>query len=78
MYSIKNGTNQSIPLSSPPVSEASRAVANLTERKSPHTPLFVSKNLSVCLSVCLLQTLTPIISGLAEWDEIFLGQLWLF
>ena len=26
----------------------------------------VSKNLSVCLSVCLLPNLTPIISGLAE------------
>ena len=33
----------------PPASEASREVANLTE-KNPHPPYMVSKNLSVCLS----------------------------
>ena len=32
----------------PPASEASREVANLTERKNPHTPVC-----GVCLSVCL-------------------------
>ena len=35
----------------PPENVASREVANLTERKYPHTPHMVSKNLSVCLSV---------------------------
>ena len=35
----------------PPASEASREVANLTERKNPHTKVFV------CLSVCLLPTI---------------------
>ena len=35
----------------PPVSEASREVANLTERKICIPPYRVSKNLSVCLSV---------------------------
>ena len=52
-----------------PVTEASKEVANLTERKNPHTPVYGVKEfvcLSVCLSVCLLQTLTTIISGLAE------------
>ena len=37
----------------PHASEASREVANFNERKNPHTPYMVSKNLSVCLSVCL-------------------------
>ena len=45
-----------------PASEASREVANLTEGKIGIPPYMVSKN----LSVYLLQTLTPIISGLAE------------
>ena len=46
-------------------SEASREVANLTERKNMHTLVYGVKN----LSVCLIQTLTPIIPGLAktEW-----------
>ena len=34
-----------------PASEASREVANLTERKNPHTPLYGVKEF-VCLSVC--------------------------
>ena len=48
-----------------PASEASREVANLTERKNPHTPVYGVKEfgycLSICLSVCLWSTLTPII-----------------
>ena len=44
----------------PPASKASREVAILTERKNPHTPLYGVKEF-VCLSVRLLQTLTPII-----------------
>ena len=35
-----------------PASEASREVANLTERKNPHTPVYGVKEY-VCLSVCL-------------------------
>ena len=35
----------------PPASEASREVANLTERKNPHTPVYDVKEF-VCLSVC--------------------------
>ena len=49
----------------PPASKVSREVANLTERKNPHVPVYGVKEfvlLSVCLSVCLLQTLTQIIS----------------
>ena len=46
----------------PIASKASREVANLTERKNQHTPM-VSNYLSVCPSVRLLQTLTPIIQG---------------
>ena len=49
-----------------PLSEASMEVGNLTERKNSHTPYMVSKN----LSVCLLQTLTPIISGLAKQNGL--------
>ena len=45
----------------PLASEASREVANLTERKNPHTPVYGVKEF-VHLSLCLLQTLTPIIS----------------
>ena len=55
-----------------PASEASREVANLTERKNPHTPVYGVKEF-VHLSVCLWSTLTPIISGLAEqnWLQFF-------
>ena len=35
----------------PPASEANREVANLTERKNPHTPVYGVKEF-VCLSVC--------------------------
>ena len=35
----------------PPASEASREVANLTERKNPRTPVYGVKEF-VCLSVC--------------------------
>ena len=46
----------------PSANEASRAVANLTEIKNPHTPLCGVKEF-VCLSVCLWSTLTPIIAS---------------
>ena len=48
-----------------PASEASRKVANLTERKNPHTPVYGVKEF-----VCLLQILTPIISGLAKQNGL--------
>ena len=37
----------------PPASEASREVANLTERKNPHTPVYGVKEF-VCVSVCYI------------------------
>ena len=49
----------------PPASEVSREVANLIERKNPHAPVYGVKE-----CVCLLQTLTPIISGLAEQNGL--------
>ena len=52
---IKNWTDfQKLFDINPLASEASREVANLTERKNQHTPFMVSKILSVqvCLSVC--------------------------
>ena len=57
--------------------EASREVANLTERKNPLTPVFGVKEF-VCLSVCLLPNSIPIISGLAKPNglKFFLGHLW--
>ena len=42
-----------------------KEVANLTERKNLHTPVYGVKEF-VCLSGCLWSTLIPIISGLAE------------
>ena len=38
----------------PPASKVSREVANLTERKNPHYPVYGVKRicLSVCMSVC--------------------------
>ena len=51
-------------LNNPPVSEASREVANLTERKICIPLYMVSKNLSVCLSVAEIITLIrPIRKG---------------
>ena len=50
----------------PPASEASRELANLTERKNPHAPVYVVKKF-----VRLLQTLTPVISGLADFTTLF-------
>ena len=47
----------------PPVSEASREVANLTERKNLHTPIYSAKEF-VCLSVCL---------SVSKFDLNFLG-----
>ena len=48
-----------------PAREANREVANLTERKNPHTPICCVKEF-----VCLLQSLTPIISGLAKQNGL--------
>ena len=48
-----------------PASEASREIANLTERKNQHIPMYGVKEF-VCLSVWLWSTLTPIIPGLAK------------
>jgi hypothetical protein len=52
-----------------PASEASREVENFDWRKNTHPSVYGVKEfmtLSVCLSVCLLQNSTPIISGLAK------------
>ena len=57
-----------------PASEANRELANLTERKVHTHPYMVSKNLSVCLPVCLSVTnfdLNYIRTGEIEWAEIF-------
>ena len=56
-----------------PASKASREVANLDERKNPHTPVYGVKEY-----VCLWSTLTSIISVLAKhnWLKKILGQLW--
>ena len=43
-------TRSSLANNYPPASEASREVANLTERKNPHTPVYGVKEF-VCLSV---------------------------
>ena len=48
----------------PPAREVSREVANLTERKNPHTPVCVVKEF-----VCLLPNSTPIISGMAKQNH---------
>ena len=48
------------------MSQASREVANLTERKKNIPPYMVSKN----LSVCLWATLIPIISKLAKQNGL--------
>ena len=53
----------------PPVSEASMDLPNLTERKNSHTPFYGVIEF-VRLSVCLLQTLTPIILGLAKQNGL--------
>ena len=50
------------------MSEASKGGSKLTERKNPHTPVYGVKEF-VRLSVCLLQTLTPIISGVTEQNQ---------
>ena len=56
-----------------PASEASRQVANLTERKNPHTPIYGDKEF-----VCLWSTLTPIVLGLVKQNgpKKILGHLW--
>ena len=54
------------------MSEASREVANLTERKNPHTPVYGVKEF-VCLSVTKFDP--NLRTGRTEWAEIFLGHL---
>ena len=58
----------------PPASEASREVANLTERKYPHTPVYGVKEF-VCLSVTKFDP-NYLRTGKTKWAEIFLGRLW--
>ena len=54
----------------PPASKLSREVANLTERKNLHTPIYGNKEFA-CPSFCLsVTTLTPIISGQAEQNGL--------
>ena len=54
----------------PPVSEASREVANLTERKNQNTPVYGVKE-SVCLSVTKFDP-NYLRTDKTEWAEIFL------
>ena len=61
---LEGGGGNKIVQCYPSASQASGKVANLTERKNPHTPEYGVKEL-VHMSVCLIQTLTPIILGLA-------------
>ena len=53
----------------PPASKASGEVANLTERKNPHAPVYGVKEF-VCLSVTKFD---PIFSGLAKQNGLNLG-----
>ena len=52
----------------PPASEASEEVANLTERKNPHTPAQGVKEF-VCLSVTNFDS-NDLRTGKTEWAEI--------
>ena len=55
----------------PPASQASREVANLTERKNLHTPVYGVKEF-VCLSVCLsVANFVPdyLRTGRTEWAK---------
>ena len=49
-------------------------MANLTERKNPHTPIYGVKEF-VCLSVTKFNP-NYLRTGETEWAEIFLGHLW--
>ena len=62
-YNVGNLVIMAIPLQAKQV----REVANLTKRKNP--PVSGVKEF-VCLSVCQLQTITPIISGLAKQNGL--------
>ena len=44
----------------PPTSKARREVANLTERKNPHTPFMVSKNLFIPTQIAKFITIHEI------------------
>ena len=52
--------------------EASREVANFTERKNPHTPAYCVKEL-VCLSSVTKFDHNYLRTGKIEWAEIFFG-----
>ena len=60
----------------PPASEASREVANLTERKNLHTPEYGVKEffLLSCLSVVNFDP-NYLRTSRTEWADIFLGHL---
>ena len=49
----------------PPASEGSREVANLTERKNPHTPVYGVKEF-VCLSVINFSSLLNLLFNFIE------------
>ena len=55
----------------PPASEAIKELADLTERKNPHTPVYGVKE-SVCLSVTNFE-LNYLWTGRIEWSEFFLN-----
>ena len=60
----------------PPASKASWEVANLTERKNPHAPLYGVKEF-VRLSVCLFDFDPNYFrTGRTKWAEILTGHLW--
>ena len=52
----------------PPLSEASREVSNLTERKNPHNTVYGVKNVSVCLSVTNFDP-NYFMTGKTEWAK---------
>ena len=60
----------------PPANEASREVANLTERKKLHTPVYGVKEF-VCLSVCLSVVLFDLSSYQNQKPSEKSLQLWL-
>ena len=57
-----------------PASEASREVANLTEKKNPPTPVYGVQEF-VCLSVTNFDP-NYLGTGRTEWAEFFLQHLW--
>ena len=57
----------------PPASKVSREVANLTERKNPHIPIY-GVNEFVCLPVTKFDP-NYLRTGKTDWAAIFLGHL---